>query len=110
MSDLVQRLRADIEQWEGHYSGDMLVRYYPAPPLQVEAANRIEALERQLLANNPLIDEAIAQLEADEELMRQALEFCEFAWRDVPMNDHAFERLEQTMEALRIRLQEKKRR
>ena len=30
-----------------------------------------------------------------------ALEFCEFCWRDVPMNDYAFERLEQTITAIK---------
>lgn len=52
MSDLVQRLRADIETWEGHYSGEMFVRYFPPPPLQLEAAKQIEddeALMRQVL-------------------------------------------------------------
>ena len=40
----------------------------------------------------------------DKELLQQALDFCEFAWRDVPMNDYAFERLEATIAALRDRL------
>lgn len=44
----------------------------------------------------------------DTALLRQALEFCEFAWRDVPMNDYAFEKLEQTITALRYRLGESK--
>lgn len=35
------------------------------------------------------------------EVMQQALEFCEFCWRDVSMNDYALERLEQTTTALR---------
>jgi hypothetical protein len=36
--------------------------------------------------------------------MRAALEFCEFAWRDVPMNEYAFERLERTIDVLRASL------
>jgi len=41
-----------------------------------------------------------------EDAARKAMEFCEFAWRDVPMNEYAFDRLEQTMEALRAALAE----
>lgn len=47
------------------------------------------------------------QAERDTALLKQALEFCEFAWRDVPMNDYAFEKLNQTIDALRERLGEK---
>jgi hypothetical protein len=39
-----------------------------------------------------------------QEAMRAALEFCEFAWRDVPMNEYAFERLERTIALLRAAL------
>ena len=39
-------------------------------------------------------------------VIEQALDFCEFAWRDVPMNDYAFERLEQTIATLRDALAE----
>jgi hypothetical protein len=40
------------------------------------------------------------------EVMKQALEFCEFCWRDVPMNEHAFERTEQTIAALRTAIEQ----
>lgn len=53
-----------------------------------------------------LYGELREQKQRDEALLRQALEFCEFAWRDVRMNDYAFERLEQTIAALRERLGE----
>ena len=49
-------------------------------------------------------DEAAAQPSAEPSLVRaarDALEFCEFGWRDVPMNEHAFARLELTIDALR---------
>ena len=39
-----------------------------------------------------------------EKAARLALEFCEFCWRDVPMNDYAFERLEKIITALREQL------
>ena len=42
----------------------------------------------------------------DTALLRKALEFCEFVWRDVSMNDYAFEKLDQTITALRERLGE----
>lgn len=42
----------------------------------------------------------------DRAVVEQALDFCEFAWRDVPMNDYAFERLEQTIATLRAPLAE----
>lgn len=35
-----------------------------------------------------------------EKAARMALEFCEFCWRDVSMNDYALEKLEQTTAAL----------
>mgnify|MGYP007090089062 CR=1 FL=1 len=41
-----------------------------------------------------------------EKAARAALEFCEFAWRDVPMNEYAFEQLEQTITALRQALEQ----
>ena len=37
---------------------------------------------------------------AKDALLRQALDFCEFAWREVPMNNYACERLEQTITAI----------
>ena len=36
-------------------------------------------------------------------ILQQTLEFCVFCWRDVDMNDYAFERLESTIDALRAR-------
>ena len=36
----------------------------------------------------------------------QALEFCEFCWRDVLMEDEPFKRLEQTITALRQLLEQ----
>jgi len=38
------------------------------------------------------------------ELLKQVLDFCEFCWRDVNMNDYAFERLESTIDAIRAEL------
>ena len=40
------------------------------------------------------------------ETLKQALEFCEFCWRDVPMNEHAFERTEQAITALRAAIEQ----
>ena len=37
--------------------------------------------------------------------MQQALDFCEFLWREVAMNDYANERLEATTSALRTALE-----
>jgi hypothetical protein len=42
------------------------------------------------------------------EAAQKALEFCEFCWRDVPMNEHAFERTEQTIIALRTAIEQAK--
>jgi hypothetical protein len=36
-----------------------------------------------------------------DEVLKQALEFCEFCWRDVLMNEYAIERLEQTITEIR---------
>jgi hypothetical protein len=44
------------------------------------------------------------------ETLEQALEFCEFCWRDVPMNEHAFERTEQTIIALRTAIEQAEKR
>ena len=52
---LAERLRADMETWEGHYSDEMWVRYYPAPPLQLEAADEIE----RLLAENKRLQASV---------------------------------------------------
>ncbi len=41
----------------------------------------------------------------DREAMEQALAFCALCWNDVPMNNYAFERLEQTIAVLRDRLE-----
>lgn len=41
----------------------------------------------------------------DREAIEQALAFCAFCWNDVPMNNYAFERLEQTIAVLRDRLE-----
>ena len=38
-------------------------------------------------------------------ILQQTLEFLEFCWRDVDMNDYAFERLESTIEALKAELE-----
>ena len=46
---LAERLRADIETWEGHYSDEMFVRYFPAPPLQLEAADELDRLQDELM-------------------------------------------------------------
>jgi hypothetical protein len=35
------------------------------------------------------------------EVLKLALEFCEFCWRDVSMNEYAIERLEQTITEIR---------
>jgi len=51
-------------------------------------------------------DQLRAEVERKDALLRQALEFCEFAWRDVSMNEYAFEKLEQTITALRKHLGE----
>lgn len=50
MSDIVERLREDIVEWEGHYSDEMIPRYYPPPPLQLEAADTIERLRAEVEA------------------------------------------------------------
>lgn len=42
--------------------------------------------------------EDIADLRADNQRLR---DFCEFAWRDVPMNEYAFEMLEQSLANLK---------
>ncbi len=47
MTDIVERLREDIVEWEGHYSDEMIPRYYPPPPLQLEAADTIERLRAE---------------------------------------------------------------
>lgn len=43
-------------------------------------------------------------IKADEELMQRALDFCDFCWRDVEMNEYAFEKLETIQAALVERL------
>jgi predicted MarR family transcription regulator len=47
--------------------------------------------------------EHIAQLKADNKRLR---EFCEFAWRDVPMNEYAFEKLEALLAATKPKPEE----
>jgi len=42
----------------------------------------------------------------DRAVVEQALDFCEFAWRDVLMNEYAFKRLEQMIATLRASLAE----
>ena len=41
----------------------------------------------------------------NKELLKQTLEFLEFCWQDVSMNEHAFERLEQTIALVEAELQ-----
>ena len=40
-------------------------------------------------------------------ILQQTLEFLEFCWRDVDMNDYAFERLESTIDAIRAELEKR---
>jgi hypothetical protein len=49
--------------------------------------------------------EAVKELNAAREAMQMALEYCEFAWRDVPMNQYAFDRLENVIYALTKQLE-----
>ena len=63
----------------------------------------VAGLEKERKQLQAMLNQERTETEA---LLRQALDFCEFTWRDVPMNDYAFERLEQTITAIRQHLGE----
>ena len=50
--------------------------------------------------------EAADRIKADEALLRQALEFCEFLWRNVPLNDYSDDMRRDLEAALRATLAE----
>jgi hypothetical protein len=80
VSDIVKRLRADIETWEDHYSDEVFVRYYPAPPLQQEAADEITRLRAEVEALRASRGEL---LEALRNLAHHAERANEIALREV---------------------------
>ena len=71
MTDITERLRADIETWEGNYSDEMFVRFYPAPPINLEAADEIVRLRAEVEALRADAAQAVA---AERERLAKSLD------------------------------------
>lgn len=59
-----------------------------------------------LMGAQPDHSELIAKIDRQERVMREALEYATFCWRDVPMNDYAVERTDALIAAIEKELGE----
>jgi hypothetical protein len=65
------------------------------------AASADKELDEVTVLRPAVVMEMVSMIRERDAALEQALEFTEFCWRDVQMNDYAHEQLDQTREAIR---------